>query len=89
MTKSREWAYEEEVRVCIPMSVNVFEGKKYSELEFHNDELKSVFLGCKMSKDLKADIFLLAKARNPQVIVYQMIPDPYEYKLSPLEFAEG
>ncbi len=86
-TKSLEWAYEEEIRLYMPILVNIFEGKKSHYLTYHDDELVSVFLGCKMSTEIKEAIAGLALKRNPEVKIYEMIPDPHQYKLSPKLYA--
>lgn len=86
-TKSLEWAYEEEIRLYMPILVNLFEGKKNHCLKYHDDELVSVFLGCKMPREVRDEIASLAIARNPEVNIYEMIPDPHRYKLSPKPYA--
>lgn len=86
-TKSLEWAYEEEVRLYMPILVNLFEGKKNHFLTYHDDELVSVFLGCKMPKKTRDAITGLALKRNPKVNIYEMIPDPHHYKLSTMPYA--
>ncbi|PIT99092.1 MAG: hypothetical protein COT74_11625 [Bdellovibrionales bacterium CG10_big_fil_rev_8_21_14_0_10_45_34] len=86
-TKSLEWAYEEEIRLYMPILVNLFEGKKNHCLTYHDDELASVYLGCKMPKETKDSIVDLAINRNPEARIYEMIPDPHHYKLKPKPYA--
>lgn len=80
-TKSLEWRYEEEIRLYQPMLVNIPEGKKYHLLDYHHDEIQSIFLGCKMSTTEKDLISSLAQEKNPNVKIYEMVPDIYKYKL--------
>lgn len=80
-TKSLEWAYEEELRVYKPLCVDIFNGKRASIQYFHDDELRGVYLGCKMEKATRMNIMDLAERRNPKVKVFEMVPDPYHYKL--------
>lgn len=80
-TKSLEWAYEEELRIYKPLCVNIFEGKRGSIQYYHDDELRGVYLGCKMAKDKKLNLIDLAVRRNPDVKVFEMIPDPHHYRL--------
>lgn len=81
-TKSIEWAYEEEIRLYMPRLVNVFEGKRDHCLTYHSDELLAVYLGCKMDRETKESVVDLAIKRNPLVKIFEMVPDPYKYKLS-------
>lgn len=82
-TKSIEWAYEEEVRLYQAMLVNVLEGKKNRCLTYHNDELRAIYLGCKMESETRKNIINMAKERNKEIQVFEMIPDPHHYKLIP------
>lgn len=86
-TKSLEWAYEEEIRLYMPLLVNIFEGKRNHCLTYQDDELRSVYLGCKMEAETKKNIIDLAVKRNPKVDIYEMIPDAHHYKLNPRPFA--
>ena len=88
MTKSSEWAYEEELRVYTPALINIFQGEKNRALSFHDDELRAIYLGCKMNRESKLNLASLAKARNPLVEVFEMIPDAYQYRLHCQSFIE-
>lgn len=83
-TKSVEWAYEEEIRLYMPRLVNIFEGKRNHCLTYHSDELRAIYLGCRMDRETKESIIGSAIKRNPSVEVYEMVPDPHKFKLSAL-----
>lgn len=80
--KSVEWAYEEEIRLYMPGLVNIFEGKRNHCLTYHPDELRAVYLGCRMDRATRERIVDLATNRNPSVEVYEMVPDPHKYQLT-------
>ncbi|WP_413943075.1 DUF2971 domain-containing protein [Bdellovibrio sp. HCB-162] len=81
LTKSLEWEYEEEVRLVIPKPGGVTEDEK---LGYHNEELKALYIGCRMDNVIVAPLIAMARARNPSVEIYKMVPDIYEYKLNPI-----
>lgn len=83
-TKSLEWSYEEEIRLYQPRLVNIFEGKKNHCLTYHNEELRSIYLGCKMVNEQKERLIDLAMKRNSMVKIFQMTLDPYQYKILPV-----
>lgn len=85
-TKSIEWAYEEEIRLYQPLLVNTINGERNRCLTYHDDELRSVYLGCKMPDEFKREIVDLAIKRNPCVKIYEMFADPIQYKLNTKNF---
>lgn len=78
-TKSPEWAYEQECRLAIPDIIP--EGKNWSTLGFHAEELSEVYLGNRMPENAKLDIILLATALNPDVKIFQTTLATREYAL--------
>lgn len=84
-TKSKEWEYEEELRLYQPLLINTLEGKRHHFLTYHGDELRGVYLGCRMSSIDRQEILTLARRRNPAVRIFEMVQDPHHYKLSAVE----
>jgi hypothetical protein len=83
MTKSDEWAYEEELRIVVPDLVDIRAGKENHCLRFHGEELYALYVGCRMEPHVRERVIELALKRNPTVKVFVMLPDPFEFKLSP------
>ncbi len=68
-TKSLEWQYEQEYRLCVPYLIK--KGEKYSYLEYKAHELTAVFLGCRMTDDNCLQATTLARQINPHVNIYK------------------
>lgn len=81
MTKSEEWAYEEELRIYVPTCVNIFQGKRHHIHSYHDNELRKVYLGCKMNQANRLNVIDLAIRRNPDVEIYEMVAKPHQYQL--------
>lgn len=79
LTKSEKWDYEEEVRLVMPKPDGVSEDEK---LGYQNEELKALYIGCRMDNDIAELLIAMAKARNPLIEVYRMVPDIYQYALT-------
>jgi hypothetical protein len=79
-TKSIDWKYEQEYRLYVPFCVKP--GQNYATLEYHPEELTSVFLGCRMSQQNIELAIALAKAVNPTVAIYKACPTPRDFGLN-------
>jgi hypothetical protein len=67
-TKSAEWSYEEELRLCIPEEVK--DGERASLLSFYPNELEEVYLGYRMEDQNRKKISELARSLNPTVKIF-------------------
>jgi hypothetical protein len=79
-TKSSDWKYEQEYRLYVPFCVKP--SQDFATLEYHPEELTSVFLGCRMSQQNTEMAMALAKAVNPLSTIYKAFPTPRDFELS-------
>lgn len=82
LTKSLAWKYEQEVRVYI---ANIFDPKPYLLHNYHADELRAIYLGCKTDPNLEKELVGLAYSKNPAVKVFKMTTALASYDLKPIE----
>lgn len=96
-TKAKEWAHEQEVRLALfnPSPIRTACGlpdiKKYGdtidwkEIRFYPEIGKecfdSIYLGINIEKEDKEKIIRTAKNLNPEIHVFQMIPDPDAFRV--------
>jgi DUF2971 family protein len=66
-SKTLEWEYESEFRLAIPVP----EGEDWNTLAYHPEEITELYLGLAMSKENKDEIVALAKAVNPNIVIFQ------------------
>lgn len=78
-TKSVEWEYEKEYRLHVPKLIPT--DQEYKLLEFYPQELTAVYLGCRMSDDVRKKVISTSKVINPLVRIYQAKISPREYSL--------
>jgi hypothetical protein len=71
-TKTLEWEYEKEYRLCIP----VIGERDWNLLPFHPEEISELYLGTLMHDDTKKKIVDLARAVNPKIFILQAIRGP-------------
>lgn len=81
LTKSLDWKYEQEVRVYD----SNFEVKPCLLHDYHADELRAIYLGCKADPNVEKELVGLAYAKNPAVKVFKMRTAPASYDLKPIE----
>jgi hypothetical protein len=67
-SKTRQWEYENEYRLAIPIGQNE---EPWDVLRFHPEEITEIYLGHAMDEADKSDILAKAKARNPCIAVLQ------------------
>lgn len=79
-TKGREWEYEQEYRLYVPFCIQ--RSLAYATHKYHPEELTSVFLGCRMTRQNQEKAIALAKIANPSVAIYIASPTPREFGLS-------
>jgi hypothetical protein len=79
-TKGKDWEYEQEYRLHLPLCIKP--GQPFATHEYHPEELTSVFLGCRMSQQSQEKAIALAKTANPSVAIYKASPTPREFGLS-------
>lgn len=73
-TKTREWEYENEWRLAIP----VFDGESWSTDPYHPGEIVEIYLGLDMSRDIKAEMINLAREVNPNIEIFETFRDRNE-----------
>jgi hypothetical protein len=79
-TKSSDWKYEQEYRLYVPFCIKP--SRDFATLEYHPEELTSVFFGCRMSQQNTEMAMALAKAVNPLVAIYKACPTPRDFGLN-------
>lgn len=92
-TKAIEWSHEKEVRLALlnpllgfmPTSVIMKPepGSKGGWFRHVLDKkcFDSVYLGCRIDKEVEANVISVAKSLNPQIKIYKMEPAPEAFKL--------
>lgn len=78
-TKSSQWSYEEEWRMVFPRPRDA--GKEFVLIDFHQEEIESVFFGCRMSEENKVLLIDLIRTQYPRVKVYQARKSAIEFRL--------
>lgn len=66
-TKTKEWEYEREYRLAIPLGP----GEEYETLPYQPEEISELFLGAKMDNNEKEQILELAQKMNPRIQIFQ------------------
>src|SRR5205807_1411446 len=61
-TKTREWEYEKEYRLSIPII-----GQDWNVMPYHPEEITELYLGLKMTDETKIEMIDLAEAVNPKI----------------------
>jgi hypothetical protein len=70
LTKSKEWSYEEELRLVIPADVQP--GQPSSFNRYYPHELVELYLGCRMSEETRPEAMRRAKDLNPDVRIFSV-----------------
>ena len=70
LTKSSEWRYEQELRLFIPGDVKA--GQDATFKHFYATELVEVYLGCRMSGEIRGRVTELARRLNAEVRVFSV-----------------
>jgi len=81
-TKSKDWEYEEEVRITLIN--NEFKDEKYIMVPFCKESIIKILIGSKMSKDERNIIIDICKEKYPTAGIYEMQLDKNSFKLNPL-----
>ena len=68
-TKTKDWEYEQEYRLRIPM----LEDSDWNAMPFHPEEIVDLYLGAEISTELKNECIGLAKTINPKINIYQCV----------------
>jgi hypothetical protein len=79
LTKSTDWQYENEWRMIFPRPEDT--GKKSVFLGFHQEEIESIFLGCRMSGENKVQLISLARSKYPNAKIFQARKSKTEFRL--------
>ncbi|MFN8429665.1 MAG: DUF2971 domain-containing protein [Spirosomataceae bacterium] len=80
MTKSKEWAYEEEYRITKWKAAN-------TTIKLPPESIKEVVLGLKMKNEYKKEIIILVKKKFPNAILFQskMNLEVFKLDMEPIE----
>jgi hypothetical protein len=70
--KTREWEYEHEYRLAIPIHAD---GQDWNTMPYHAEEITELILGHKMPEDTKSEIIGLAKSVNPTIDIFNVLCD--------------
>jgi len=52
--------------------------------KIHEDEIKTLYLGCNMEAGIKSEIAKFASQKYPSIEIYDMYQDDHMYKLTPI-----
>lgn len=78
LTKAKVWEYEEEWRIVTTLRNK---GKSYEILPFAPEEVCSVYLGCKISKEDKDHIVQITRDQYSDVTIFQARKHETEFRL--------
>jgi hypothetical protein len=70
LTKSSEWSYEQELRLFIPGDLKA--GQNATFKHFYATELVEVYLGCRMSGEIRSRVTESARRLNAEVRVFSV-----------------
>lgn len=84
LTKSSEWSYEQELRLFIPGDVKA--GQNATFEHFYATELAEVYLGCRMSGEIRGRVTELARLLTAGVRVFSvsLAKRKYALEMSPV-----
>jgi hypothetical protein len=68
LSKSEDWAYEREWRVCATLRDKT---QTYEILPYAPEEVGEVYLGCKIAADMKAEIIGITRRNYPKARIFQ------------------
>lgn len=68
--KTREWEYEKEYRLAIPIHAD---GQDWNTMPYHPEEITELYLGDKMPDETKKEIIDLSQAVNPEMAVFDTL----------------
>jgi hypothetical protein len=68
--KTREWEYESEYRLAIPIHADE---PGWNTLPYHPEEITELYLGHQMPDETKKEIIGLAQAVNPEIIIFDTL----------------
>lgn len=66
-TKTLDWEYENEYRLCIPIRDN----ENWDVLPYYPEEISELYLGARMEDSVREQVITLAQKINPEIIIYQ------------------
>lgn len=78
LTKGKDWKYEKEWRIVSGLRDK---SKPYEIIPFAKEEVKAVYLGCKISDENKRTVIDIIKYKYPWAEIYQTKKSNNEYKL--------
>ena len=67
--KTKEWEYEQEYRLTIPM----IDEQDWNLMPFHPEEIVAMYLGPKISEETKREFIGLARGIDPEIELYQAV----------------
>lgn len=85
LTKSIDWQYEQEWRVILfprDDKSNLPDKEQYDDIGIFEQELDSIYLGCKMKLEDRESIIDVVKNNRPNMKVFQTTTDNNEFRLN-------
>jgi hypothetical protein len=70
--KTREWEYEKEYRLAIPIHAD---GQDWNTMPYHPEEIAELYMGYKMSAETKSEISRMARTVNPEISIFETLLD--------------
>lgn len=87
-TKSKEWKYEEEIRLVYQPDLQDLDS--YINFEFNPNSLESVYLGCKITFSEEKEILTcLSSKKYDHVDIYKLEMDDKQFKLNDILIRQG
>lgn len=78
LSKSEDWAYEKEWRVCATLRNKT---RTYEIIPFAPEEIDEVYLGCKVTDDIKSRILEIVRSKYPRAAIFQAEKHSTKYEL--------
>lgn len=78
-TKSDEWQYEQEYRLFVPFMLKP--EQDFATLEFHTEELTTIYFGCRMNDEEIKEIKDMANEINPTVKFFKSVISSKAYRV--------
>jgi hypothetical protein len=81
--KSEDWSYEEEYRILLPLEYAIYE-KNIQFYKIDKNIIKSVILGCQMTRKIKAEVYSICSSLGIQV--KETFANSTEFKLDIVDY---
>ena len=88
--KAKDWAYEEEQRLLLPIDnsqMMPINDKKNPFYNINPNIIRSIILGCKMSAEVKKKVSVLCKAKG--IKVREAFIHSHQFRIDIIDYSEG